>query len=203
MIRAFPKIFTLGQDCIKDLLLDEVEISEKVDGSQFDFAKIEGVVYMRSKGAQIFPEQSNSMFKKAVDYVISIYDRLRPDCVYYSEYLMKPKHNVLHYSKVPKNNLVLFGMSTLNGSFCKSYSILKEGADELDIDVVPLLFQGKVPSIDFLQGLLKTESYLGGTTIEGIVIKNYQSTFLFGEQVIPIMMGKYVTEKFKEVHRKV
>lgn len=202
MIKAFPKIFTLGQDCIKDLLLDEIEITEKIDGSQFNFGKIDDIIYFHSKGAQIFPEHPDSMFKLGVDYVMSICDKLRPDCRYHAEYLRKPKHNVLCYERVPKNNLILFGMSTVGDSFCDDYDILKEGANELDIDVVPLLFKGKISSIEFLHDLFETESYLGGTKIEGVVIKNYHRPFMLGNCPIPVMMGKYVSEKFKEVHRK-
>lgn len=46
MIRAFPKIFAIGQRYISDIFKDEVEISEKIDGSQFCFGKIGGQVHM-------------------------------------------------------------------------------------------------------------------------------------------------------------
>jgi len=49
MISAFPKIFTLGTDYISDIFKEEVEITEKIDGSQISFGKIEGELYMRSK----------------------------------------------------------------------------------------------------------------------------------------------------------
>jgi hypothetical protein len=39
-------------------------------------------------------------------------------------------------------------------------------------------------------------SFLGGQKIEGIVVKNYQRLTQFGS----VMLGKYVSERFKEIH---
>lgn len=52
MISAFPKIFAIGTKYIDSIFDNEVEITEKVDGSQFAFGKIDGEVYCRSKGNQ-------------------------------------------------------------------------------------------------------------------------------------------------------
>ena len=71
----------------------------------------------------------------------------------------------------------------------------------LEIEVVPLIYQGNVKNPDFLMGLLERESILGKANIEGVVVKNYQAKFLLGGQPMPLMAGKFVSEKFKEVHR--
>ena len=47
-IHAFPKIFTIGQDYISDLFKDDVEVTEKVDGSQWVFGKVGGDLLRRS-----------------------------------------------------------------------------------------------------------------------------------------------------------
>ena len=44
---------------------------------------------------------------------------------------------------------------------------------------------------------------MGKTKIEGFVVKNYKQAFLLGGQPIPLMAGKYVSEKFKEVNRSI
>ena len=36
-IQSFPKIFHIGESMIQNLFKGEVEITEKLDGSQFDF----------------------------------------------------------------------------------------------------------------------------------------------------------------------
>ena len=107
MIRSFSKIFAIGTDYIKDIFKDEVEITEKLDGSQFVFGRVDNELYLRSKGQQIFPESSDKMFRIATDYILSIEHKIADNMVYYCEYLAKPKHNTLAYERVPKNNLIL------------------------------------------------------------------------------------------------
>lgn len=53
-IPSYPKIYNLGHDAINNLFESQVEISEKLDGSQFSF----GItptrdIVMRSKGKEI------------------------------------------------------------------------------------------------------------------------------------------------------
>ena len=52
-ISAYPKIFAIGTDYICDIFKDVVEITEKIDGSQFVFGKVSGELHIRSKGAVI------------------------------------------------------------------------------------------------------------------------------------------------------
>jgi hypothetical protein len=203
MIKAFPKIFVIGQDYIIDIFKEEVEITEKIDGSQFDFGKINGELYFRSKGVQLYPENAEKLFLKAIEYVLSIQDKIPDNTVFYCEYLKTEKHNVLKYNRVPKNNLALFGISNATGTkFISKYEELKQYADLLDIEAVPMFYYGKIDSPEQLVSFLEKESILGGVKIEGVVVKNYQRQFLLGGQPIPLMMGKYVSESFKEVHRK-
>lgn len=198
-MHAFPKIFTLGQDYIKDIFLEDVEITEKVDGSQFCMGVINGELNVRSKGSQLYVDNPDKMFKLAVDYALSISKSMPEGLVFYCEYLMKPKHNVLKYDRVPKNNIILFGVSDLSGKF---YPDLEHYAQLLGIESVPVLYKGKVTSIEDLKKYLETDSILGGTKIEGFVVKNYSRPFLLGGQPIPLMSGKFVSEAFKEIHGK-
>lgn len=199
MIKAFPKIFALGTDYIKDIFLDEVEITEKIDGSQFDFGIIEGQLYCRSKGKEQFIESPDKMFKEAVDYVCSIEDKLEDGITFYCEYLKNPSHNTLSYSRIPKNHLILFGISQNEKFF--NHQKLIEWAEVLDIEAVPQLPVKNVNDIEEFKKILETESILGGQKIEGVVVKNYHRPFLLGGQPIAVMAGKYVSEAFKETHR--
>ena len=54
MIKAFPKIFAIGQDYIKDIFDGEVEVTEKIDGSQFVFGKLAGELYFEVKANSSF-----------------------------------------------------------------------------------------------------------------------------------------------------
>lgn len=200
-ISAFPKIFAIGSPHIPHLFHDEVEVTEKIDGSQFVFGKIDGELVMRSKGAMLVAEAPQAMFKEAVEYVVSIAHKLPNNIVYYCEYLQKPKHNILAYDLIPTNHLALFGCATIAGEFITSYDGLYKEAQLLNISVVPLLFRGKIDDHEQLSNLLDTESMLGGQKIEGVVVKNY-TPFLLGGQVINVTSGKYVSERFKELHQK-
>lgn len=66
---------------------------------------------------------------------------------------------------------------------------------------MPEIFKGKINSAEEIKELIKKESVLGGVEMEGIVVKNYSKPFLLGGQPIPLMAGKFVSEKFKETHR--
>ena len=81
MIKAFTKIFTIGDNRILDIFDGEVEITEKIDGSQFCAGKIDGEFFMRSKRKQIFYENYDKMFKEAVEYVWSIQDKFTNNLV--------------------------------------------------------------------------------------------------------------------------
>lgn len=195
-------MFAIGTDYIKDIFKDEVEITEKVDGSQFVFGKINNELYLRSKGAQIFPENPEKMFSIASDYILSIEHKIPDNTVYFCEYLRKPKHNTLVYNRVPKNNLILFSVCDNTERFIKHHDRLSEMAEDIDIEIVPLVFSGKINDSQEIFDLINSESILGGPNIEGIVVKNYLQPFLLGGQPIPLMAGKFVSEKFKEIHRK-
>lgn len=201
MITAFPKIFAIGTDYIKDIFDNEVEITEKVDGSQFAFGKLDGQLQTRSKGQIIYPENAPQMFKKGIEYVLSIEDRIPDNTIFYCEYLEKPKHNALTYERTPKNHLILFGVCDNTQKFVSDYESLKKYAEDLDIEVVPLVYKGKIDIALQIQEFLNRKSILGGADIEGVVVKNYEKQFLLGGQPMPLMSGKYVSEAFKEVHR--
>jgi len=202
-IKAFPKIFALGTDYVSKIADNEVEITEKIDGSQFSFGKIDGNLMTRSKGCMIFEGESNKMFNLATDYVRSISDKIPDNTIFYCEYLQKPKHNSLTYDRVPKNNLILFGVCDNTDKFISKYEELLKFGELLDIEVVPLLYKGNIElkNIEFFDQLLDRESVLGKAKIEGFVVKNYEQAFLLGGQPIPLMSSKYVSENFKEVHR--
>lgn len=206
-MKSFPKIFNIGHSAISSLFDGPVEVTEKVDGSQLGFGKIDGKLIIRSKRRIIEEELTeNDMFYKAWKYVISIEHLLPSNIFYYAEYLQKPKHNTLEYERVPKNNIMLFAKATIANqhdyTFDSNYDILCQDAQELGVEVVPLLYNGVLDEVSMLESLLNKESGLGGTKIEGVVVKNYNNDMLVGGQYFPIVCGKYVSERFKEVNNK-
>lgn len=209
MLPSWHKIFTYGDRFTQGILDGEVEITEKIDGSQFNFGKVNGQVLMRSKGAEIFFEDDNKMFNKAKEYVRSIQDKLPDNVVFHGEYLQKPKHNTLEYGRVPKNNFMLFGHTYLNGLHAMS---LSDWADFLDCEAVPVIFKGVLASIipnicgeyqvtyNQLLELIPKESVLGNCKAEGIVIKNYAKEVNIGGVAVSPLQSKIVCNEFKEKH---
>jgi hypothetical protein len=198
MITAFPKIFAIGTDYIRDIFQEPVEITEKVDGSQFAFGMINGELRIRSKGAQLYTDNPEKMFAEGIAYIEQIQDRLPSGMVFYAEYLKKPKHNTLAYNRIPKNHLMLFGVMHISQKF---HTNIEEYAELLEIEPVPVFGRITVSNSAELVEMLNRESALGGAKIEGVVVKNFERQFLLGGQPMPLMAGKFVSESFKEVHR--
>jgi hypothetical protein len=198
----FPKILHIGDAQIADLFDGPVEITEKVDGSQFGFGKVDGVLFCRSKGQELDLDNPNKMFTEGVEYVKTIAGLLPDNYIFYGEYLQKPKHNTLAYDKIPKNHIVLFGVYSSQDNVFHSYDSIREWADALHVDAIPVLKVGISNPEEVLELVRDKRSYLGGQNIEGVVVKAYKPWLFLNQIPLSVMSGKYVTEAFKEVHHK-
>ncbi len=198
MLNSYPSIYNLGHAAIRDLFADEVIIEEKIDGSQISFGKTaDGELRMRSKGCMIHTTAPEGMFAKAVESVKAIADKLPPGWTFRGEYLNRPRHNVLAYDRVPKNHIIIFDVDTADQCYLSPEKKL-EWAKELGFECVPMLFCGKVESPEKLRAFLETESVLGGQKIEGVVIKPKHYD-VYGRDK-KVLLGKFVSEAFKEIH---
>ena len=194
---GYPSIFALGHRALSELLLDPVLVEEKVDGSQFSFGIFEEngqmVLRCRSKGAQLNVIAPEKMFVNGVEVVKKL--DLYPGWTYRAEYLAKPKHNALAYDRIPEKHLMVFDINTGH----EQYLPYDQKADEcarLGLEVVPKVFEGKISNIEQFRSMIDRTSALGGQKVEGVVVKNY---FRFGPDK-KILLGKFVSESFKEVH---
>jgi len=222
-IPHYTKVLTLGSSYTENALVGDVIVQEKIDGSQMRWGINEDEeLLFASKGANLVPYFDNGemmnvqkLFVPAVKYLLSqkdVLSNLKRDTYFFGETLMKPKHNVLKYERVPTNNIVLFDV-LCQGKWA-SRQELETWACILNIDVIPELYVGKVErkrvdlgaggykssAIDFMKRMIETTpSYLGNEKVEGVVIKNYAQTILLGGNVFPLFT-KYVRESFKEKH---
>lgn len=198
-MNSYPSTFALGHKAIADLLLDPVLVEEKVDGSQFSFGVFEQdgerVLRCRSKGAQLQMLAPEKMFAAAVATAQALADTLHVGWTYRGEYLAKPKHNALAYDRIPAQHVILFDISPSLEEYLP-WEAKHAEAERLGLEVVPRLFHGMLSDVGVLRELLETVSVLGGQRVEGVVIKNY--TRFTAEK--KVMVGKYVSEAFKEVH---
>lgn len=194
-MRKYPKIYNLGHAAIKDIFKESVTIEEKIDGSQFSFCKNNDELFCRSKGADIHLGAPEKMFTEAVDTIKELSPVLKEGYLYRAEYLKKPKHNTLVYNRIPKKHIIIFDIQTGLEEYM-SYTDKAIEAARIGLECVPILYEGNVDSIKFFRDFLSRPSCLGGM-IEGVVVKNYQRFTLDKEA----MLGKFVSESFKEVHR--
>jgi hypothetical protein len=212
-IPSYCKIITLGSAFTDNALIGEVIIQEKVDGSQFRFGKNEqSKLVIGTKGTIITHPDENKMFKFGSEYIFSIEEKILKypeNSFFYGEYLEKPKHNVLSYEKVPKNHIVLFD-AIIGSRYITDRNELTDIANNLDIDIIPELFRGKLKDravgggfsnpLDHLKRIIETTpSFLGNEVIEGCVIKNYNQTIMLGGNVFPLFT-KFVRQSYKERH---
>ena len=202
-IGRYGKIYSIGHRAMHGLLDKEVEVTEKIDGSQFSFGVIDGELWMRSKRSPLMPGCSG-LFGPAVDTVVRIHEKssvkLREGWIYRAEAVCKRKHNVITYDRVPFGGLILYGVEKgpKTGDYFSWHDMAYE-ATTLGIECVPLLFNG-ILTESKMNSLLDIQSILGGSKVEGIVAVRAHDP-IFQEDGIPVR-AKFVSPQFKERHAK-
>jgi hypothetical protein len=195
---TYPKLFNLGHPNIVSLFNDTVLIEEKVDGSQFSFGFIEGVLRCKSKNAPIDVDGPPDLFGPAVETVKRLHaeGKLTPEWTYRGEAFKSAHHNSLTYDRAPAGGIMLFDIARSHENYLSRGEKEAEAA-RLGLELVPVIYVGRVGSPQELNALLDRVSVLGGQKIEGIVIKNYARFAVDGKP----LMGKLVSEAFREVNR--
>lgn len=193
---SYPKVNSIGHRKIAELFLDPVVVEEKIDGSQFSFGIFDGEIKCRSRGQQINMDAPDSLFTEAVEVVRELAPKLVNGWTYRAEYLKKPKHNCLSYSRIPKKHLIILDINDGHESYLSYYSKAEE-ADRIGLECTPLYTFGYIRSPEDLQQFIGRESILGGEIAEGIVVKNYARFTPDGNA----LMGKFVRPEFKERHQ--
>ena len=194
-ISSYPKVWALGSRAVERLFEGPVIIQEKLDGSQFSFGKLEGQLVMRSHHAVLYPGAVPKMFSAAAETAERIVARedFPEGWVVRSEVLSGPHHNILTYDRAPTGNLAIYDIQPAPGLFIFP-ELLGLHASLWDVEAVPLLWKGLMPTAQILDELLTRTSFLGGPLLEGIVIKNYAVLTQFDH----VAMAKYVRKEFKE-----
>lgn len=194
-INSYPTVFAIGHKAIEGIFSSPVIVEEKIDGSQFSFGLIDGELQCRSKGKQLILDAPEKMFVKAVEQVRGLEKVLHPNWIYRCEYLEKPKHNTLAYDRIPEKHIIGFDIVVGEETYLSPEEKRAE-FERIGLETVTKLFTGKIENLEMFNGFLDRVSILGGSKIEGVVVKNY-SLFTIEKKVA---IGKYVSESFKEVH---
>lgn len=203
-IPSYPKIWALGNSAVGLIFSfgDEVVVQEKVDGSQFSFGRINGEIVMRSKGMPLHADNPAQMFALGIDMVMAVADRIENNTIFRGEYLNRPKHNTIAYGRTPTGHVALFDMQIQNPDTLEweyqPRNVLVAHAWTFGLEAVPELYRGVIATAAGAREFLDRDSFLGGSKIEGFVVKNYERLTRFGDA----MFAKFVSEAFKETHTK-
>jgi hypothetical protein len=195
----------MGERWTNGILNGPVVIEEKYDGSQFTFGVIGDKLICRSKGA-ILDGMEPTMFEPAVNVARELHRRglLGEGWIYFCEFLARPKHNVLTYSRAPKGFLVLYDAFSGPNSPVPNKWLSPGGkielANILGLEPVQILYTGSISEFEFpqlRQDSMTAMSSLGDCMVEGIVIKNYGKPHGERGAAWP-QTAKIVSDRFKE-----
>ncbi len=208
-MRGYQKVSHLGSPTLDRLLEGNIHVEEKIDGSQFRFEiDAEGKLHFGSRRVDFDDVKPDPNFRAGMDKVEEAFKgkpMIGPITVF-AEYMKSEKHNTLKYDRVPKNHIAIFDVLVANGTWL-SYDDKKIFAEGHGFEVVPKLWEGdgKELSADKIHELLKTQSCLGGTEIEGVVVKNYNVYYDAVKYAYLEGMwqcGKFVRAEFTEKNMK-
>ncbi len=199
MFEKYPHIDRLGHRNTDGILTGIVRLQEKVDGSQFSFGVDEdGVLSCRSRGHALNLDAPDKLFAPSVAHVLSVQANLVPGWIYRGEAMHAPKSNVLAYERAPLGHIALFDIEI--GDDLAGQETIQTAATALGIEAVPSFGIGLI-GLDRIKECLDYQSFLGGTTVEGVVIKSMEQ---IDRHTGRLRMAKWVSEKFAEVaHQKV
>jgi hypothetical protein len=195
VIPSYPDIHALGSPATRELFSGPVIVEEKVDGSQLSMTQQGGQFMARSRGKELVDGAVEKLFQSAYDHCKTL--PLREGWVYRGECISKPRHNSLTYGRTPKGFFVIFDITDVNGEWLTPAQKRQEAA-RLDLEVVPCYHEGEITP-ELVKSFIGRESFLGVAPIEGVVVKPLHYD-LYGRDK-KVVMGKYVSEAFKEVHR--
>ena len=91
----FPKAWAIGHRNTENLWDGKVEITEKLDGSQFGFGIVDGELVCRSKNQIIHVDDKKHMFYKAIEYINEIQGLLIEGYFYYAVHAMKVRGGLI------------------------------------------------------------------------------------------------------------
>lgn len=184
MIEDYGKVYALGRDrSIATILEEPVLIEEKVDGSQFSFAKIDGELVFKSRNVLIDPDAAGN-FTAGVQALLEVAHLVPEGFVFRGEYLSKPRHNVLCYERVPERHVVIWEAEHRGTRL--SPVAREDLARRMCLEPVQAFGWGEVRGLDDLKDILSRPSMLGGK-MEGVVLKRDG------------MAAKVVSDEFREV----
>lgn len=174
---------------------DNIVIQEKIDGANASFTGGEGNTRCFSRNKELDEENTLGGFYQFANSLND--DELIPGYLYFGEWLNPYKVRYENYEK----QFFLFDIYDLNREQYLPFSFVKGEASRLNLNLVPVFYEGVYQGFDHLQqfvGITNLGGKLGEvTTGEGIVVKKVSYLDRFGKQ----QFVKLVTDSFREVQQ--
>jgi hypothetical protein len=212
-VAGYPKINADGKMRVWDERNKDWWIEEKIDGSQLSFRVIttfdhEHMIFY-NRGKEINQIEPGWVFEAAMAALGTLKSKLVTGIMYHGECIVKCKHNVVRYGRVPRLYFVLFDMQYIVGGVYVSRNDMEAHAVGLGLECTPVLYANADPAIqpgakaeELIAAMTAGCSLLGGEDLpEGVVIKHH--SFVRSENGRTVASKiKVVREEFKEEHRR-
>lgn len=168
---------------------DDIVIQEKLDGANASFKIDNGIVVAFSRNTQLSPENNLRGFYEWTQTLDPT--KLLSGVIYFGEWLVKHK---LSYGD-NEHKFYLYDIYNEHLQEYVNFSMVKDESHRLNINLIPLFYEGKYQSFEHLQSFIG-KSILGAEG-EGIVVKNVNYINRFGSQCFV----KLVSDDFREVQK--
>lgn len=194
--KKYHSIVRYGHRSTREVLNrgDQIIIQEKVDGANASFAVVDGELKCWSRNRELSMGNTLEGFYVWAKQNIEV-DKLLEGVVYFGEWTAQHKVVYEGYAK----QFFLYDIYNLHLEEYVSFSMVRDEAKRLGLNLIPVFFEGEFESFEQLM------SYVGRTELngklgqevsgEGIVVKNVDYRDRFGKQ----MFVKLVVDKFAEV----
>lgn len=210
VVCAFPKITADGKTRVWHPENKDWYLEEKLDGSQLSFCATKTGMAFYNRGKELNHNDPGWVFESVISALKTLREKLSPGYMYHGECIVKCKHNVICYGRVPKFYFVLFDVQDIQCGYFIWRDGVEREAHAIGVEVVQLLWKNDNPAIqpvEKIESLLDTfESMLGGDAPEGIVLKHPSYNKNAGQQSSPPKLSatkiKFVRDAFKEEHKR-
>lgn len=210
IVAGYPKVNAGGKLRVWDERNTDWWIEEKLDGSQLSFhGTFNGNMIFYNRGKEINQTAPGWVFEAAIAALSTLRLKLVHGIMYHGECIVKCKHNVVRYGRVPRLYFVLFDMQYLKDGLYVSRNDMESHATILGLECVPVLYANADPAVqpgakcdELITAMTPGCSLLGGEDLpEGVVIKHH--AFVRSENGKTVASKiKVVREEFKEEHRR-
>lgn len=208
VVPAYPKVTSDGKLRLWSERNKDWWIEEKLDGSQLSvYVRDDRKLGFQNRGRELNQEAPGWVFEAAMGALSSLRDKFNPAYVYHGECIVRPKHNVVRYGRVPRFYFVLFDVQDRDTRQAMDRNAMEMEAHRIGIECTPVLYRNTDPAVQpgamadaLIEAMIPGCSLLGGDDKpEGVVIKHHQ----YVKRDKPAQTKiKVVREEFKEEHRR-